>query len=379
MTLSSPLSRPVSRRGFVQVLGLGTAATLGPSLAAARPLGQAVAAAPAADASGVVRLSANENPYGPSPAAFDAMRGAFDLAWRYPDEAADGLVADLAKRHGVPADHLLLGDGSSELLKLAAAAFTRPGRSCVTAQPTFEAVGQYARAAGADVVTVPLTADYHHDLEHMLPDGAGLVYLCNPNNPTASITPKARVRTFLARVPESTLVLADEAYAEYADSDDYESLIPRVAEHPNLVVTRTFSKIYGMAGLRCGYAVAQPATLARLHRQQAWDSLNVMALVAARAGLADEVHTERSRRLNRETRSHVASALGSLGCPVIPSQTNFVMAALGRPAGPVIEALKERGVHVGRRFPDLPEHLRVTIGTGPQMETFLQAFRAVIG
>jgi histidinol-phosphate aminotransferase len=377
MTLSSPLCRPLSRRGFVQVLGAGTAAAaLGPRLAAARTLVGDPAATPAALE--VVRLSSNENPYGPSPTAFDAMREAFDLAWRYPDEAADALVADLAKRHGVPADHVLLGDGSSEILKLAAAACTGPDRPCVVADPTFEAIGQYARAAGAEVVKVPLTDDARHDLERMRPAGAGLVYLCNPNNPTGSITPKAEVRSFLARVPASTVVVADEAYADYADSDDYETLVPRAVERANLVVTRTFSKIYGMAGLRCGYAVARPETIARLRRQQAWDTLNVMALAAGRAGLADAEHTGRSRRLNRETRSYVASALGSLGCPVIPSQTNFVMAALGRDAGPVIEALAARGVQVGRRFPAMPEHLRVTVGTRPQMELFLEALRTVI-
>ena len=383
MTQHSPLARSLSRRGFVQVLGTaaGTAA-FGPSLAAARPLLQPPAAiptpAPASAAAGVVRLSANENPYGPSAAAFDAMRDAFGLAWRYPDEAADALVADLARHHGVPTSHVLLGDGSSEILKLAAAAFTGAERSCVTAEPTFEAIGQYARAAGAAVVKVPLTQDFRHDLDRMAPAGAGLVYLCNPNNPTASITPKAEVRSFLARVPSSTLVLADEAYAHYAGADGYESLIPRVADHANLVVTRTFSKIYGMAGLRLGYAVAQPETLARLRRQQAWDSLNIMALAAGRAGLADSVHTERSRRLNRETRSHVVTALDGLGCRVIPSQANFVMADLGRDAGPVIDALAARDVQVGRRFPAMPEHLRVTIGTRPQMETFLQAFQAVL-
>lgn len=371
-------SRSLSRRGFVQVLGVGTAAaTVGNAvLAAARPLTGSRALEPAAG--GVVRLSANENPFGPSPAALDAMRDAFDLAWRYPDEAADALVSDLAELHAVTEDHVLLGNGSSDILRLAAAAFSAPGRRCVTADPTFEAIGQYARAAGAEVVKVPLTSDHRHDLERMLPAGTGLVYLCNPNNPTGSITPKSQVHSFLARVPTSTVVVADEAYAEYADSKEYESLVPRVTAHPNLVVTRTFSKIYGMAGLRCGYAVAQPETIARLRRQQAWDTLNIMAVAAARAGLADREHTERSRRLNRETRSTVAAALDSLGCPVIPPQTNFVMASLGRDAGPVIEALEERGVQVGRRFPTMPEHLRVTIGTPPQMETFLKAFRDVI-
>lgn len=372
-------TRSLSRRGFLQVLGTGTAAAAlaNTGLAAARPLSEAPTAEPVTG--GVVRLSANENPLGPSPAALDAMREAFDLAWRYPDEAADALVSDLAELHGVPENHVLLGNGSSDVLRLAAAAFTGPGRLCVTAEPTFEAIGQYSRAAGAEVVAVPLTADHRHDLRRMLPAGTGLVYLCNPNNPTGSITPKEQVRSFLARVPASTLVVADEAYAEYADSDDYESLVPRVTAHPNLIVTRTFSKIYGMAGLRCGYALAQPETIARLRRQQAWDTLNIMALAAARAGLADGEHTERSRRLNRETRSTVASALADLGCPVIPPQTNFVMTSLGRDAGPVIEALAERGVQVGRRFPAMPKHLRVTLGTPAQMETFLDAFRAVLG
>ena len=211
--------------------------------------------------SGVVRLSSNENPYGPSQAALEAMRKAFGLAWRYPDEAADALVADLAKLHGVPADHILLGDGSSEILKLCADAFTGPGRAAVVAEPTFEAVARYAQEGGAEVVRVPLASGHRHDLDKMLPAGAGLIYVCNPNNPTASLTPAADLRAFLDRAPAGTAVLVDEAYAHYAEGRDWESMLPRIADHPGLIVARTFSKIYGMAGLRCGYAVAQPATI----------------------------------------------------------------------------------------------------------------------
>lgn len=364
----------LSRRGFVQILGVGAAA------AAMRPrLSAALRPAEAPAVSGVVRLSANENPYGPSPAALDAMRQAFDLAWRYPDEAADALAAELAKFHGVPDDHILLGNGSGEILKLAAAAFTGPGRPLVMADPTFEAVGRYARTAGAEVVKVPLTADYRHDLEKMSPAGAGLVYLCNPNNPTASLTPKAEVRSFLARLSAPTTVLVDEAYAHYADSGDYESVLPLVKERANLMVTRTFSKVYGMAGLRCGYAVARPELLARLREQQTWDSVNIMALAAARASLGDPAHIERSRRLNGATREHVRSALEEMGFRAIPSQTNFLMIDLRREVGPVIDALKKHNVEVGRRFPALPSHLRVTIGTGQQMETFLAALRKALG
>jgi histidinol-phosphate aminotransferase len=365
----------LTRRGFTRLLGLGAAST-----AMRLPL-EAVpkAAASPSDLTGVVRLSSNENPYGPSPAAFDAMTRAFSRAWRYPDEAADALVEDLAKLHGVPADHVLLGNGSSEILKVCAAAFTGPGKSVVMADPTFEALARYAQAGGAEVVKVPLTAERRHDLGKMLPPGAGLVYLCNPNNPTASLTPAAEVRTFLERVPAGTAVLVDEAYAHYAESADFEPLVSRVREHPGLIVARTFSKIHGMAGLRCGYAVARPETVERLRAHQAWDSINAMALAAARASLADPGHLEKSRRLNRETRAFVHSGLKTMGYEPIPSETNFLMADLRRDVGPVIEALKGKGVEVGRRFPAMPSHLRVTIGTRPQMEAFLAALRAVVG
>ncbi len=366
----------LTRRGFTQLLGFGVAsAALRPALplAEARPLAPETGAA-----SGVVRLSSNENPYGPAPAALDAMRKAFDLAWRYPDEAMDALAADLARLHGVSEDHILLGAGSSEILKLCASAYTGPGRPAVLADPTFEAVGFYAQWGGAEVVKVPLTAEKRHDLGKMLPSGAGLVYLCNPNNPTASLTPAADVRAFLARVPAGTAVLADEAYAHYVESADWESVIPRVADLPGLIVARTFSKVYGMAGLRCGYAVAQPATIKKLREHQAFDSLNIMALVAARASLADSGHVEESRRKNRETRAFVRSGLEAMGYPPIPSETNFLMADLRRDVGPVIAALKKQNVEVGRRFAAMPTHLRVTVGTRPQMERFLAGLRTAL-
>jgi len=365
------LPTSLSRRRFAQLLGAGVAsAALRPALGAPAPRRLASPAV-----SRPVRLSSNENPYGPSPAAFDAIRDAFGLVWRYPDEAADALGADLAKGLGLPGDHLLLGNGSSEILQICAAAFTGPGKAAVVAEPTFEAVASLAAAGGAEVVRVPLTADHRHDLPRMLAAAsahrAGLVYLCNPNNPTGSITPKGEVRDFLAQVPAGTMVLVDEAYHHYADSAGYESVLPLVRERPDLIVARTFSKIYGMAGLRCGFAAARAETLERLRARQAWDSLNLAALVAARASLGDVAHVERSRRLNREVRETVAGELAVMGCRPIPSQTNFLMVDLGRDAGLVREALRGRGVEVGWGFPALPTHLRVTVGTRPQMEVFL--------
>ncbi|MBW8877719.1 MAG: aminotransferase class I/II-fold pyridoxal phosphate-dependent enzyme [Acidobacteria bacterium] len=370
-------AKTLSRRGFVQILGTGAAAAA-LRLPDFKTATAAAATAPAVDK--VVRLSSNENPYGPSPAAFDAMRDAFRLAWRYPDEHVDALVADLAKLHGVGTDHILAGAGSSEILKIAAAAFTGPGKPAVTADPTFEALARYASKGGAPVVKVPLTADYRHDVPALLKAaaGGGLVYVCNPNNPTATITPKAQVRELIAQAPAGATVLVDEAYHHYADSGDYETVIPLVHDHPNLIVARTFSKIHGMAGLRLGYAVAQPETLARLRDQQAWDSLNILVVVAARASLQDTGHLEKSRRLNRETRDWLRSSVGGLGYKLLPSETNFLMIDLKKDVAPVIEALKGRGVEVGRRFAALPECLRVTIGTRPQMEAFLGAFRGVM-
>lgn len=376
------LVQPISRRRFAGLLGLGVASTALrplPDLAAAPQPSQTPMAAEGLD--GIVRLSSNENPYGPSPAALDAMRRGFEQVWRYPDEVADELASELARLHGVEADQLVLGNGSSEILKLCAAAFTGPGRPVVMASPTFEAIGRYTRATGGEVLSVPLTTDHRHDLIKMLEGArfAGLIYVCNPNNPTGSVTPD--LRGFLARVPAGTAVLVDEAYHHYSEGVEgsgYESVVPLIGGHPGLIVARTFSKIYGMAGLRCGYALGRPEMIDRLRFHQGWDTLNCQALVAARAALGDSAHLERSRRLNRETRDWVISELAARGFPSIPSQTNFLMADLRRDVGPIIDALRQRRVQVGRRFQALPTHLRVTVGTRPQMERFLGALGEVL-
>ncbi len=342
----------------------------------------------------VVRLSSNENPYGPSAAALKAMTDGFSLAWRYPDEHADLLVEELARINSVPLEQVLLGDGSGEILKLAAAAFTNSDKKIVVANPTFEAIARHASVARAEVVKVDLTSDYRHDVQKMLAaangaasssaatDGAansaGLVYICNPNNPTASITPKNELADFLAKVSPATAVLVDEAYHHYVESSDYESVIPLVKQYPNLIVARTFSKIYGMAGLRCGYCVTQRANIERMRAHQTWDSVNIMALVAALASLKDVEQVSRGRKLNSEVKKNVCAELDSLGYRYIPSHANFMMIDLRREVRPVISALRTRGVEVGRLFPALPNFLRVTIGTAVEMKTFLSAFKEVM-
>jgi histidinol-phosphate aminotransferase len=369
----------VSRRKFAQLLGAGAAAVVvRPSLSFAKPSQYVVT--PLTEGGNIIRLSANENPYGPSPKALEAITNSFGLACRYPDEHNNVLIDKLAKLNGVNHDQILLGDGSSEILKLCAETFTGKEQGNLTvADPTFEAILEQAKINGAEVMKIPLTSTFAHDLPKMLAAAKqGLIYVCNPNNPTASITPKEDLRDFIAKTPRETTVLVDEAYFHYADSPDYESVIPLVKDYQNLVVARTFSKVYGMAGLRCGYCVAQPDTIKRMRPHQMWDSVNCMALAAATASLDDSDQVTNGQRSNREAKTFTTSELDKMGYKTIPSQANFIMFDCKRPVVPIIQAMKQRNVQVGRLFPALPNHMRVTIGKKSEMESFLTAFREVV-
>ena len=369
----------VSRRKFAQLLGAGAAAAL-----VRPPLSFAKLTQPSATSSTaggtIVRLSANENPYGPSPNALKAMTNSFGLSCRYPDEHNNVLIDKVAKLNGVDHEQILLGDGSGEILKLCAETFTgKEHGTLIAADPTFEAILNNAKANGAEVIKVPLNSTFAHDLPKMhAATKSGLIYICNPNNPTASITPKDELRDFIAKTPRETMILVDEAYFHYADSPDYESVIPLVKEHPNLVVSRTFSKIYGMAGLRCGYCVAQKEAIDRMRSNQMWDSVNIMALAAASASLDDTEQVPNGQRLNSETKTFVITELQRMGHKTIPSQANFIMFDCKKPVVPLIKTLKERSVHVGRLFPALPNHMRLTIGKKSEMEIFLETFRELM-
>ncbi|PWT89521.1 MAG: hypothetical protein C5B55_11265 [Blastocatellia bacterium] len=391
-------SQTLSRRSFsklISVGALGAVPLINGKVAAhesaRQPNGLSLFATPSTP--NIVRLSSNENPYGPSPAALKAMTDNFSLAWRYPDEYGDMLTEDLAKMHSVSPQEILLGDGSSELLKVCAAAFTSVDKKLVIANPTFGAIARHAEVGNAQVVKVDLTRDYRHDLPRMLAQtrGAGVVYICNPNNPTATVTPKNEMTEFIAKLSPSTVVLVDEAYHHYVDSSDYESVIPLVKTHSNLIVARTFSKIYGMAGLRLGYCVSQAENIKRLKAQQVFDSVNIMAIVAGRASLNDTEHVNQTRKLNSEVIKNVSSELDALGYRYIPSHANFMMIDLSSRCGgskpcaqehtvpAVIEAMAKKSVEVGRLFPALPTFMRVTIGTESQMTAFLTAFKEVMG
>jgi histidinol-phosphate aminotransferase len=390
----------LSRRSFAKLVGVGAAT------AVARPsfswAGTTVSRTISNAASTAVRLNSNENPYGPSPMAIKAMTDAFSLVWRYPDEHADALLETLTKLHGVTREQIVLGDGSGEILKVCAEAFTGPmtndttpielskptrgpalqfipGRGkLIVADPTYEAIVNHARVNRAEVVKVPLNRKYAHDLPKMLAAAAeGLIYICNPNNPTASITPKNELREFINKASPKTMILVDEAYFHYADSADYESVLPLVKDHPNLIVARTFSKVYAMAGLRCGYCITQPETIRRMRPHLTWDSVNIMALAAANASLSDRDQVSHGCRLNTETKQFVLDEIKKLGFDHIPSQANFLMIDVKQPVRPLIDAMSKLNVQVGRAFPSLPNHMRVTIGKQNEMEAFMSAFKKV--
>jgi histidinol-phosphate aminotransferase len=362
----------LTRRRFAGALG----AALGAAVARPSP----AAASPEAAAS-EIDLSSNENPYGPSPAALEAMTRSQAVAARYPDAAEEATVEAIARHHGVGPDRIVLGCGSSEVLRLCDAAFLGPGRTVVAAQPTFEAVLHYAKVTQAEPVTVPLTADFRHDLPAMVracDARTGLVYVCNPNNPTGTIVTGEELLAFLGKVPETATVVVDEAYHHFVEAPAYRSAMEMVDRFPNLVVARTFSKVYGMAGLRLGYAVTTAANAARLRAHASWSNVNAAVLAAAQASLADEGLVARQRERLNGTRRWLLAELAGDGRRTIPSETNFVMIDAGGDVKPLIAALAARGIRVGRRFAALPTWLRVSIGTPEETRAFLEAFRAVL-
>jgi len=323
-------------------------------------------------AQGLCELGSNENPLGPSPKAVAAVRAALPELHRYPDPLSGDLRDALARAHGLRREQFLLGDGSHELLMQLAQAFAGPGAGVVAAEFGFAVYAIAARAVGAPFRAAPsLPVDSAmprgHDLDAIaaaIDADTRLVYVCNPNNPTGTWFPTAALRTFLERAPANVLVVVDEAYAEYVDDPALESALGLLPDFPNLVVTRTFSKAYGLAGLRVGYACAEPRLLAVLDRLRESFNVGIPGLVGAEAALGDLAHVARVRAWNTLERSWLAAQLSLRGLRVAPSQTNFVLVDFGREAAPTEAALVARGV-VPRPMVGygLPSCLRITVGT----------------
>lgn len=367
---------PMSRRAFAGSLGAAAGVAF---LDTTLPSRAAEAATRRPRPSDAVILSSNENPYGPSPKALEAAARA--AANRYPDGLEEEAREALAKLHGVAADQVLLGCGSSEILQMADEAFSGPGKNVVAAEPTFEAVLAYARVVRAEGIRVPLTADFRHDLPGMAAAcdaSTGLVYVCNPNNPTATIVTGDEMAAFAAKVPPTTTILVDEAYHHFVEDSRYRSSLELIGTHPNVVVARTFSKIYGMAGLRLGYAVSSRQTIAAMAPHASWSNTNAAVLAAAAASLADADLVPRQRKLLNDTRRWLVSELAKRGLPTMPSEANFVMVDVGGDVAPVIQAFRARKILVGRKFPSLPNWLRVTVGKREEVGAFLAALSEIV-
>jgi histidinol-phosphate aminotransferase len=329
----------------------------------------------------IIQLNSNENPYGPFEKALEAMTRSQTVAARYPDALEEEVREAIAQLHGVEPEQVILGCGSGEVLRMADMAFLGPGKKVVVAEPTFEAVLSYARVTRAEPIKVPLTADYRHDLTAMAAvcnDCTGLLYVCNPNNPTGTIVTGDELEVFLGKVPASVTVLVDEAYHHFAEDRRYASAFAWVGKQPNLVVVRTFSKIYGMAGMRLGYAVSTMENIRAMRAHMVWNNGNAAVLEAALASLQDSEHLAAMRKRMNDTRRWLCRELEKDGRSYIPSEANFVMVDVGGDVAPVIEGFRERRLLVGRKFPSMGNWLRVSIGTEKEMETFMAHLREIV-
>jgi histidinol-phosphate aminotransferase len=383
---------PVSRRSFLGALSPRVAA-YSPAFVAARGreafTAEPSSAAAAPEASGAaIKLSSNENPLGPGPAAMDALTRAFVDAGRYPTNARPSmgdLRATIARRVGVQPENVTLGAGSGELLRSAVRLYGSSSRHLVTAAPSFEQPERMAEQLGIGVRRVPVDKDGRLDLDQMAQAArwAGLVFLCNPNNPTSTLHPARAVAEFLARVRREspdTAILIDEAYHDYVTDPSYATAVPLALEHPNVFVTRTLSKAYGMAGMRVGYAVGQPRTMDGFNRWAITFNQNSLAVAAAVASLDDPAHIEAERARNTEARAFTTRVFKDLGYKVMDSQANFVFVDIGRSAKGFKEDCARRGILVGREFPPLEKtHARVSIGTIDEMQKAGVVIAEVLG
>jgi histidinol-phosphate aminotransferase len=329
------------------------------------------------------KLHFNENPYGPPPSVMEAMTKAFKYANRYgyPDGDIQG---EIAKHHGVKTENILLGAGSGEILDVVGTAFLLGGaKKVVGVNPSYSQVYQHATSVRGEAITVPLLPDYRQDIPGLIRAtranyrNVGFVYICNPNNPTGRTVSKREIAQLLDGIPEDVPVLIDEAYHHFVEDPSYATSIPYVTEGRRVIVARTFSKIAALAGMRLGYAVAPPDMI-RTMSPYAMGSINALVRWGGVAALKDTASQAQVKRVTLDLRTKTTTELRNLGFAVIPSETNFFMVHIRRPVQPVIEEFRKKGVLVGRPFPPMLEHLRVSVGTPEEMGRFMTAFKEVV-
>jgi histidinol-phosphate aminotransferase len=377
----------INRRDFVRGLGV-SAATIGlrPALggrgleASRVPDGSPPEPAPVT----AIRLDSNENPNGPGPEALKAIRESLREASRYPDLPEERLREAIALKYGVTPEWILLGCGSTELLRVGVMAFGRPQAPLITAAPTFEEPVKVARTLGVPAIEVPVGAGMRLDLDAMAraaAPGAGLVYCCNPNNPTATVHGAETIRAFVTAVHQgaaAATILIDEAYHEYVEDPSYATAMPLVQDDPRVVVCRTFSKVHGLAGIRAGYAIARPETIAAMKPWRLPSGISAPAGGAAIASLNAPAHVAAEQRKNREAKAFIRAFFAKLGYRVGPSDANFVMVDIRRDSKAFKEACLTQGVAVGRQFPPFLTQTRISIGTMDEMKRAAKVFRAIL-
>jgi histidinol-phosphate aminotransferase len=365
--------RDGSRRAFLQLSAAATAAM------AFRIATEASLAAEDRNTfhPGAIVIDANENPLGPCDAARKAIVEMAPQGGRYSFWLKEEFVKTFTEMEGLKPEYLRVFPGSSEPLHYSVLAFTSPSRSYVTADPGYEAGMRAAKFTGARIVKTALTKSYAHDVKAMTaaaPD-AGLFYVCTPNNPTGTMTSHSDIERLLAEKPKGSVVLVDEAYIHFSDGV---SVLDLVKAGQDLIVLRTFSKIYGMAGIRCGMAIGRPDLLGKLETYNGWSAMPITAVAAATASLKHNQLVPERKQLNAGIRQKTFEWLAHQGYSYVPSQSNFFMVDTKRPAKEVIDAMAARNVYIGRPWPVWPTHVRITVGTQAEMDAFHSAFQAVM-
>jgi histidinol-phosphate aminotransferase len=329
---------------------------------------------------GVIKLASNENPLGPSPSVIDALKATAPRVFNYPDSNCYYLKMEMASFFGLTEDHFIIGNGTDEIIKMIAETFLNPGDEVIYAWPSFSEYVFAGKLMGAELRPVPLD-DYRHDLKKMSQcagDKTKLIFICNPNNPTGTVVAREELQEFLETIPSDVLVVFDEAYYEYISEADYRSGIELLENKP-IIVLRTFSKIYGLAGLRIGYGIARPEIISLINRVREPFNVNIMAQEAAVAALKDQEHVRQSKELIVEGKDYLYQEFDRLGLDYVPSQTNFVFVDVNMDARKVFTALLREGVIVrsGDIF-DHANHIRVTVGTPEQNKRFIISLEKVL-
>jgi histidinol-phosphate aminotransferase len=363
-----------SRRSFLHLSAAASAA------AAFRGMTEPMLAAASRrrpHAQDAVLIDSNENPLGPCQAAREALTAIIPLGGRYSDNLTDDLVTTFAQQEGLNADTVSCTAGSTPPLSLSVLAFTSPQKSYVTADPGFETGMMMSSISGARVVKVPLTKSYAHDVKAMLataPD-AGVFYICSPNNPTGTLTPHSDIEYLVAHKPKDSIVLVDEAYIHLTGAP---SALDLVKAGKDVIVLRTFSKVYGLAGLRCGFVIARPDLVEKVMARGGQNFMPVTAIVAATASLKDTSLVAERRRINATIRQQTFQWLDRNGHSYIPSESNCFLLDTKRPGKEVRDAMAKENVLIGRVWPVMPTWVRITVGTQPEMERFQAAFQKVM-